>query len=142
MNDRKADGGESSVDGQNAGEVAINPQPSTLNPPHLSPNQRAWRRFRNNRPAVIGLWFLLLVGLFVLIYPLFSPFRPEQLSDAQFQPPNRQHWLGTDVHGRDLLVRLCHGAQISLMVGLFGASVCLIIGVLWGSLAGYVGGRL
>ncbi|HEU0039280.1 MAG TPA: ABC transporter permease, partial [Verrucomicrobiae bacterium] len=140
--DRKVDGGELSVDGQNAGAVAINPQPSTLNPPHLSPNQRAWRRFRNNRPAVIGLWFLLLVGLFVLIYPLFAPFRPEQLSDAQFQPPNRQHWLGTDVHGRDLLVRLCHGAQISLMVGLFGASVCLIIGVLWGSLAGYVGGRL
>ena len=142
MSERKVDGGELKVDGQNAGAAAINHQPSTTNLPRLSPNQRAWRRFRKNRPAVFSLWFLLLVGLFVLVYPLFSPFRPEQLSDAQFQPPNGQHWLGTDVHGRDLLVRLCHGAQISLMVGLFGASVCLIIGVSWGALAGYVGGRL
>ncbi len=142
MSELKVDGGKLRVDGQNTSAVAINNQPSTINQPHLSPNQRAWRRFRKNRPAVVGLWFLLLVGLFILIYPLFSPFRPEQLSDAQFQPPNGHHWLGTDVHGRDLLVRLCYGAQISLMVGAFGASVCLLIGVLWGALAGYVGGRL
>src|SRR5689334_21795363 len=92
-----------------------------VSPGTVGPNQRAWRRFRKNRPAISSLWFLLLVGLFILIYPIFSPFQPEQLSDAQFRPPNQQHWLGTDVHGRDLLIRLCYGAQISLMVGVFGA---------------------
>ena len=142
MNERKVESGELIVEGQAGDGSTINHQPSTINQPHLSPNQRAWRRFRKNRPAVISLWFLLFVGLFILVVPLLSPFRPEQLSDVQFQPPNSHHWLGTDVHGRDLLVRLCYGAQISLMVGVFGASVCLVIGVLWGSLSGYVGGRL
>jgi len=116
--------------------------PSTFNQSHLSPNQRAWRRFKRNRPAMIGVWFLALVFGFILVYPLFSPYRAEQLSDEQFQPPGARHWLGTDVHGRDLLVRLCYGAQISLLVGIVGASVCLVIGVSWGSIAGYTGGRV
>jgi ABC-type dipeptide/oligopeptide/nickel transport system permease subunit len=90
---------------------------------------------------VVSFWFLIAVSATALFYPFVSPFRPEQLSDAQFQPPTIQHWLGTDVHGRDLLVRLCYGAQISLTVGAVGACVCLVIGVLWGATAGYAGGR-
>jgi len=105
----------------------------------LSPNQRAWRRFKRNRASLVSLWLLALLVIFVLGYPLFSPYRPEQVTDAQFQPPMGSHWLGTDVHGRDLLVRLCYGAQISLVVGVVGASVCLVIGVLWGAVAGLAG---
>ncbi len=111
------------------------------NPASTSPGQRAWRRFRRHRPAVISAGFLLGVILFVFVFPLFSRFQPDQLSDAQFMPPGPQHWLGTDVHGRDVLVRLCHGAQISLLVGGVGALVCLVIGVAWGAIAGFVGGR-
>lgn len=107
-----------------------------------SPNQRAWARFKRNRPAVVSLWLLVLLGLFVVVYPWFSPYKPEQISDAQFQPPGAAHWLGTDVHGRDLLVRLCYGAQISLVVGIVGANICLVIGVLWGSIAGWKGGSI
>ena len=107
-----------------------------------SPGQRAWRRFCRNRLAVVSGCFLLAVIAFVLIFPLVSRFRPDALSDAQFQPPTAQHWLGTDIHGRDLLVRLCCGAQVSLLVGLVGAGVSLVIGVLWGAVAGYQGGRL
>ena len=66
---------------------------------------------------------------------------PDQLSDEQFQPPTRQHWFGTDVHGRDLFSRVLYGAQISLLVGIVGAGVSLVIGVLWGAIAGYAGGR-
>ncbi len=117
------------------------PQPSALDP-RQTPGQRAWRRFCRNRLAVLSAWFLLAVIAFVLIFPLVSRHRPDQLSDAQFQPPTAQHWLGTDVHGRDLLVRLCCGAQVSLLVGLVGAVVSLVIGVLWGAVAGYQGGRL
>ena len=107
-----------------------------------SPRQRAWRRFCRNRPAVFSGVFLLAVILFAVIYPLVSHYPPDQLSDAQFQPPSAQHFLGTDIHGRDLLVRLCCGAQISLLVGIVGAGVSLLIGVLWGAIAGYQGGRL
>lgn len=66
---------------------------------------------------------------------------PLALSDAQFDPPSYRHWLGTDVHGRDLLSRIVYGARISLLVGLVGAGVSLVIGVMWGAVAGYLGGR-
>jgi ABC-type dipeptide/oligopeptide/nickel transport system permease subunit len=102
---------------------------------------------------MFGSIFLLITITLILIWPLFS--RPKiaahlpkgmtqssvELSDNQFSPPSSANWLGTDVHGRDLLSRIFHGSKISLLVGLVGASVSLIIGVLWGAIAGYVGGR-
>ena len=112
-----------------------------VNARSTSPGRRAWRRFRNHRPAVISAWFLLAVVLFAFFFPLFSHFNPDDLSDAQFLAPSAEHWLGTDVHGRDVLVRLCHGAQISLLVGGVGALICLVIGVAWGAVAGFAGGR-
>ena len=107
----------------------------------VTPRQQSWRRFKRNRTAVASVAFLLTLAVFILIYPLFSRFKPDALSDAQFQSPNSQHLLGTDAHGRDLLVRLCYGAQISFIVGIVGATVSLVIGVLWGAIAGYAGGR-
>lgn len=107
-----------------------------------SPRQQVWRRFVKNRLAVTSGALLLVIIAFVLIYPAVAPFSPDQLSDNQFQPPSGTHWLGTDVHGRDELVRLCRGAQISVFVGAIGAAVSLIIGVLWGAVAGYSGGRV
>ena len=116
-------------------------QPSTINSqPHLSPNQKAWRRFKGNRLAVVCGIVLAILVLIMLLWPMISPYKPNVLSDAQFQPPSAQHWLGTDVHGRDLLSRIFYGARVSLLVGVVGASVSLIIGVLWGAVAGYVGG--
>ena len=120
---------------------------------HLRPNQRAWRRFRRNRGAMIAAIILFLLVAVVLIWPLFSHpqiagFFPKAItqnqnavSDAQFENPGAEHWLGTDVHGRDLLARIFAGSQISLLVGLVGAAVSLVIGVLWGAIAGYCGGR-
>jgi len=119
---------------------------ATLSPafsrPHLTPNQRAWHRFKRNRPAMISLWFLLLLLAIVLLWPLLSAYPPDALSDAQFQSPGREHWCGTDVHGRDLLARIMAGARISLLVGAVGAGVSLVIGISWGAVAGYVGGRV
>ena len=86
--------------------------------------------------------FLVLLLLVILLWPLVSPYHPDTLSNAQFQPPGTGHWCGTDVHGRDLLSRIFFGARVSLLVGAVGAGVSLIIGVLWGAVAGYVGGRL
>src|SRR5687767_2107185 len=108
---------------------------------HLSPNQRAWRRFLKNKPAVVSACFLLGVALLVLVWPWLTPYSPTQLSNAQSLPPTGKHWFGTDVHGRDLLARVFAGARISLLVGLVGAAVSLCIGVVWGAVAGYVGGK-
>ena len=122
-------------------------------PLHLSPNQRAWRRFKRNTPAVISLGFTLAVALVVIVWPLFAraplnrilpkplTYEPEAISDLQFTSPDARHWFGTDIHGRDLLTRTVYGARVSLLVGAVGASVSLVIGVLWGMIAGYSGGR-
>jgi oligopeptide transport system permease protein len=123
-------------------------------PSHPSPNQRAWRRFRRNRPAAAAAIFLALIIIAVLAWPLFTApgmaarlpaamtHSPDVVSDAQFSPPNAAHWFGTDAHGRDVLSRVCFGARVSLCVGLIGAAVSLVIGVLWGAVAGYCGGRV
>jgi len=122
------------------------------NPPlPLSPGRQAWRRFRKNRPAVGSSIYLAMLTLVILAWPLLlavvggsfgHDHAPDQLSDAQFAPPSLHHWFGTDVHGRDLFSRVLYGAQISLFVGLVGTLVSLVIGVLWGAIAGYAGGRL
>jgi oligopeptide transport system permease protein len=124
---------------------------SELTQQHLSPEQRAWRRFKKNRGAIVSALFLGLLLLAIIAWPLalkissahFAQLHnPNELSDAQFMPPDSQHWFGTDLHGRDLFSRVLFGAQISLLVGVVGTLVSLIIGVLWGAIAGYVGGRL
>ncbi|MDB6059824.1 MAG: transporter permease [Verrucomicrobiales bacterium] len=108
---------------------------------HLSPNQRAWRRFRKNRPAMVAAIFLVVFVGLILLWPLLGATNPNAVSDAQFAKPNGQYLFGTDVHGRDLLARICYGARVSLVVGVVGAAVSLVIGVSWGLVAGYVGGR-
>ena len=107
----------------------------------LTPNERAWRRFRRHYPAVISLGFLCLLFGTVVAWPWMAPYRWDAVSDAQFAPPGTAHLFGTDVHGRDVLTRVFYGARISLLVGIVGASVALVIGVAWGAVAGYVGGR-
>jgi oligopeptide transport system permease protein len=105
--------------------------------------QDSWRRLRRNHLAVAGAITLVVIGLACLLVPLLSPYGYEQqdlvLGAA---PPSGQHWLGTDIFGRDLLTRLLYGGRISLMVGLIATSVALLIGVTWGAIAGYAGGRV
>ena len=115
---------------------------------HRTPGQKAAQRFRKNRPAVAGTWFLAaLVGV-VLLWPVgltvagwcgpagvafAQDHAPNRLTDDSFQPPDARHWFGTDVHGRDVFSRVLYGAQVSLLVGVVGAGVSLVLGVLWGA---------
>ncbi len=107
-----------------------------------TPWRRGWRRFRRNRPAWTSAFVFALLLALVLAAPWWHPVDPNRLSDDQFAPPSSRHWMGTDANGRDLLARMLAGAAVSLWVGLAAASVSLAIGVAWGALAGYAGGRL
>lgn len=105
--------------------------------------QDAWRRLRRNRLAVFGAIVLVLIVLACLLVPWLSPYTYEQqdlvLGAA---PPSAAHWLGTDTFGRDLATRILYGGRISLLVGMIATAVALLIGVTWGAIAGYAGGRV
>jgi ABC-type dipeptide/oligopeptide/nickel transport system permease subunit len=103
----------------------------------------AWRRYRRNRTALVGLIiasFILFVAIFApLLAP--APYDYAVISDV-LQPPSAQHILGTDEVGRDLLSRVIYGARTSMMVGLSVSLLGTLIGVVLGGCAGWFGGRV
>jgi oligopeptide transport system permease protein len=105
--------------------------------------QDAWVRLRRNRLAVVGAVVLVVIGIGCLLVPWLSQYGyEEQDLVLGAAPPSAAHWLGTDTFGRDLLTRILYGGRISLMVGFIATSVALLIGVTWGAVAGYFGGRI
>jgi len=103
----------------------------------------AWRRLRKNRMAVASAAVLLAIVLFCAVGPWLVPYSfDEQDLEYGARGPSAAHWFGTDLHGRDLLVRTMHGGRISLAVGLAATLVSLTIGVSYGAIAGYFGGRI
>jgi len=99
-----------------------------------------WARLRRDTRARIGLIvvaLLLLVALFAPFLARHDPIRVDLL--RQLQPPSGEHWMGTDVQGRDVWARLVYGARISLAVGLISQSIALAIGLTLGLIAGYYG---
>ena len=103
----------------------------------------AWQRLRKNKMAVGGGITLLLFILMALLTPWLAPYSYEaQNLDLGASPPSAAHWLGTDVFGRDVLTQVMYGGRVSLAVGFIATTVALLIGVTWGAVAGYVGGRV
>jgi peptide/nickel transport system permease protein/oligopeptide transport system permease protein len=90
----------------------------------------------------IYISILAVIILAACFFPMFSPYGYETTSENQFQPPSWSHWMGTDIHGRDVLTRILYGARISLLIGFIGSSVSLVIGVVYGIVSGYVGGKV
>jgi oligopeptide transport system permease protein len=108
-----------------------------------SPWRDAWHRLRRNHLAVFGGVVLITLTLLCVIGPWFSPYGYEETNlQNTFSPPSGAHWLGTDQLGRDLLTRLMFGGRISLMVGLVATFVALTIGVTYGAISGYAGGKI
>lgn len=102
-------------------------------------------RLLRNRAALVSITLLVLISLAVIIGPWLSPFTFDGVDwDAIHTPPSfaSGHWFGTDSLGRDLLVRTLQGGQISLLIGLVATSVSLIIGISYGAIAGYFGGKI
>jgi oligopeptide transport system permease protein len=103
----------------------------------------AWLRLRRNRLAVLGLTVLLLFISIAAVTPWIAPYDyAEQNLELGAAPPSAAHWLGTDIFGRDLLTQIMFGGRISLAVGFIATAVALLIGVTWGAIAGYMGGRV
>lgn len=105
--------------------------------------QDAFSRLRQNKMAMVGLLILLFMITISLLTPLIAPYSYEQQNlELGASPPSAQHWLGTDILGRDQLTRIMYGSRISLTVGFIATAVALTIGVLWGAVAGFLGGRV
>lgn len=103
----------------------------------------AWLRLKKNRMAVASAIVIGLIFLLCFIAPAIFNFQDpntQNLSNT-FASANGDHLLGTDQSGRDLLSRLVYGGRISLLVGFVATAVSLVIGITWGSISGYVGGR-
>ena len=101
----------------------------------------AWARLRQNKAAMISLGVVILLALFAISAPLLAPY---DYADGDLihtsQGPNREHWLGTDEVGRDILSRLLYGGRVSLAVAVAAQFVILLIGVPIGLITGYFGG--
>lgn len=119
----------------------------------------AWQRLRKNKLATLSLIFFILILALCFLVPLIGLIgapaeEAEQMLNHWFKPPNYQdlqntfssanssHWLGTDHSGRDLFARLLYGGQISLLVGMVSTLISLFIGVTYGAIAGYKGGKI
>lgn len=103
----------------------------------------AFRRLSKNKMAMLGLIILVCLTIVALLTPWIAPYTYQGQNLAMgATPPSAQHWLGTDVLGRDQLTRVMYGSRISLMVGFVATAVALLIGVLWGAVAGFLGGRV
>ena len=104
---------------------------------------QAFRRLKRNRLAVVGTFTVALMTLTCFLLPTLLGLDPISTDPAlKHQPPSAEHWFGTDAVGRDYLARVLTGGQVSLAVGLVATLACVFVGVLYGAVAGYYGGRV
>jgi oligopeptide transport system permease protein len=106
---------------------------------------RSWRRLAAERSVSVSVAVLAVIALLALVGPLLSPWHFDELDWTRMgAAPGLagHHWLGTDRLGRDLYVRTLAGVRVSLLIGLLASAVSLLIGVAWGAVAGYAGGRI
>jgi oligopeptide transport system permease protein len=101
-----------------------------------------WAKLRRNPAAITAAAILLAIAAVGIAGPELLPANSGAVSQQSFLPPSWAHPFGTDLNGRDLLYRVLLGAQISLLVGIAGASVSFLVGTTYGLIAGYLGGRV
>jgi len=103
----------------------------------------AWKRLRRNRAAAFAAGFLAWIALTAAFAPWLPGLQDPTIQDLKLGAtgPSAAHWFGTDELGRDTFARVVYGGRISLMVGLVATLVSLVIGVSWGAIAGYRGGK-
>lgn len=111
--------------------------------PSVSYWQDAWRRLKENKVAMVSMFTIFFIVILAIVGPYLTKFdyaSNDLLNSNQY--PSKVHWFGTDELGRDLFVRVMYGARISLSVGFVAAFINLTIGILYGGISGYFGGRV
>ena len=103
----------------------------------------AWYRLQQNKLALVGLGIIVVMIILAIVGPMFSSNTyAEQDLMAANQGPSSAHWFGTDTLGRDLYTRVMYGARISLTIGFVAALINLVIGVIYGGVSGFFGGKV
>jgi len=103
-------------------------------------DSRALRVLRRHKTAMGGLVVIVVLMLLAAAAGLITPHAPSEMGAAPMEKPSGKHYLGTDDLGRDVFSRLCHGARVSLVIGLAAVLLSMVIGVPLGAVAGYFGG--
>jgi oligopeptide transport system permease protein len=126
------------------GQAGVNLGPDVIDDgPGQSLWKDAWHRLQKNRMAVISLGFLAFEAILCALTPWIAPygFESQTLSNT-LAPPSAEHWFGTDALGRDLFTRVLYGGRISLSVGILASLVSVVVGVIYGATAGFLGKRI
>ncbi|QSF45836.1 nickel transporter permease [Paenibacillus tianjinensis] len=123
------------------GQVTINATPPNVQAEKVSgPWRDAWKAFRKNKTAMLGLCIIVFFVLIALLAPFIAPYGyKEQELVNRLKAPSADHWFGTDDLGRDLFTRILYGARISLWVGFFSVIGSIAVGTFLGVLAGFYG---
>jgi oligopeptide transport system permease protein len=127
--------------------IGLSPPATVAQPVRSEPRSLwsdAWRRLRRNRAAVAAGAFLLVMCAIAALAPWLPLVQDPALQDLKLgaAPPSWAHVFGTDDLGRDVFARVLYGGRISMLVGVLGTLVSLLVGVTWGAIAGYAGGKL
>ncbi len=111
--------------------------------PSISFWQDAWRRLKENKVAMLALVLLGILVFLIIFGPYFNSYSPIAMSSKTKDIlPNSQFWFGTDSAGRDIFTRVFYAGRTSLVIGLAGALISTIVGLLYGAISGYVGGAV
>lgn len=115
----------------------------TINRPSTSYWEDSWARLKRQKMGMIGLCIVLVMLLFAIIGPIMASktYSDQSLVDA-YRPPCSEYIMGADNLGRDVFVRIAYGARVSLSVGFIATIISIVIGVLYGTVAGYYGGAI
>lgn len=105
--------------------------------------QDAWRRLKQNKLAMFGLYTIAFILVLSILGPMLSRYSySDQFLDFQGLKPSKDFWFGTDTLGRDMFVRILYGARISLAIGFVATLINLTVGIIYGGIAGYYGGKV
>ncbi|MCQ8211178.1 ABC transporter permease [Cetobacterium somerae] len=103
----------------------------------------AWRKLKQNKLSILGLIFIVIITTLAVVVPIFSKYSIFETNLSMTNRfPNAAHWFGTDQLGRDIFVRVMYGARYSLAIAFIASFLNLIIGILYGGISGYFGGRV
>ena len=110
--------------------------------PSLNYWQDAWRRLRKNPVAILAIVMLAALAVMCMVGPGMTGYDYDAVSLSEKNAlPSSEHWFGTDKMGRDLFTRVWIGGRISMILGIAGAAIDMLIGVVYGGVAAYFGGK-